>query len=206
MERINKMRVCLSMAGQFEQTLNEFEHDMKGSQVSIKQMLVVLNNRGFGALLLIPCIIELLPTGAIPGVPTICATLIILLSLQILLGKRHPWVPKKIQNRTFEYKKLKSGLNKSRPYIKWIDRQTRARWKFLASHSAERLASLSIITLALTIYPLELVPFASSIPSFIIALYAIGFLTKDGLLLMITWILALGGGIGIGYLIKSFLI
>ncbi len=194
------------MAGQFEQTLNEFQNDMKGSRVSIKQMLVVLNNRGFGALLLIPCIIELLPTGAIPGVPSICATLIILLSLQILLGRRHPWVPRKIRDKEFDYKKLKRGLNKSRPFVKWIDRQTRQRWKFLASHPAERLASLSIISLALTIYPLELVPFASSIPSFIIALFAIGFLTKDGVLLLITWMLALGGGIGIGYVFKMSVI
>lgn len=193
------------MAGQFEKTLNEFQHSMKGEKVSIKQMLIVLNNRGFGALLLFPCLIEILPTGAIPGVPSLCATIIILLSFEILLGKRHPWMPKPIRNKQFEYKKLKRGLNRARPYIKWIDNRTRERWSFLASHAAERLAALAIISLALAMYPLELVPFASSIPSCIIALFAIGFLTKDGVVLLIAWVLALGGGVAIGSMLNAFL-
>jgi len=193
------------MSGQFQKTLDEFQHDMKGNRISVKQMLVVLNNRGFGALLLIPCLIEILPTGVIPGVPSFCATLIILLSVQMLLGKRHPWVPKKIRNKTFDHQKIENGIGKARPVIKWIDHQTRERWRFLASHNAERLSALSIITLALTMYPLELVPFASSIPSIIIALFAIGYLTKDGILLLVAWVLSLSGGIAIGYIIKAFL-
>ena len=193
------------MPGQFENTLRDFKNNIDGDMITIKQMLVVLNNRGFGALLLIPCLLELLPTGMLPGVPSFCATVIILLSLQILLGRRYPWLPKFIKSKKFSHEKLDRGLDKATPIVRWIDHKTAKRWKFLSSHPAERLASLSIIMLALTMYPLEFIPFASSIPSFIIALFAIGFLIKDGVLLMITWILSMGGGIAIGYMIKSFL-
>ena len=193
------------MTGQFEQTLNDFQSDVKGSRVSIEQMLVVLNNRGFGPLILIPCLIELLPTGMIPGVPSLCATLIILISAQIVLGRRYPWIPKKLRKKKFDHQKLDNGLDRIRPFVQWTDRRTRERWRFLTSDPSERLAALAIIALALTMYPLELVPFASSIPAFTIAMFAIGFVVKDGLLLLIAWCIALGGSVGIGYILHSLL-
>jgi hypothetical protein len=194
------------MSGPFQQTLENFQKDIKGEKVSVEQMLQLLNNRGFGALLLLPCLIELFPTGIIPGVPSICATIIILLTVQILFGKRYPWMPPQIRNKKFDHKKINEGLDKAFPYIHWIDRKSRERFAIFSSTQGERLAALAIITLALTIYPLELIPFASSIPSFVIALFAIGFLTKDGIILSVAWILAAAAIIGIVYLLYTYLI
>jgi hypothetical protein len=193
------------MTGQFEQTLDDFQKDMKGSRVSIEQMLVVLNNRGFGPLILIPCLIEMLPTGMIPGVPSLCATLIILISAQIVMGRRYPWIPKRLRKKKFDHHQLNEGLDKIRPFVRWTDRRTKERWRFLASDPLERMAALAIIALALTMYPLEFVPFASSIPAFIISLFAIGFVVKDGLLLLIAWGIAIGGSFGIGYILYSLI-
>jgi hypothetical protein len=185
------------MAKNFEITLKAFQNDIEGNFISIRQMLAVMNNRGFGAVLIILCLIEMLPTGTIPGVPSLVATLIILTSLQILFGRHHPWVPDFIGKRRFSRARLEKGLNKTMPVVKWIDRRTHERWRFLISRPAERLSALMIIMLALTFYPLELVPFASSIPAFIISLFGISFITKDGLLSLITWVIALCGLIGI---------
>lgn len=192
------------MANKFELTLRDFKRDVKGERVSIKDMLVVLNNRGFGGVLIILCLIELLPTGTIPGVPSLVATLIILVSGQILLGRRHLWVPKFLGQKTISYSKMDKGFKKIMPVVRWVDSWTRERWPILISHPAERLSALAIITLALSFYPLELVPFASSIPSFIIAMFGVSFITKDGLLSLLTWIIAGGGAISIGYILINY--
>lgn len=55
----------------------------------------VMEKRGFGPMLALPSFIACTPIGAIPGVPSIAGVTILLISLQILLGRRHPWLPQK---------------------------------------------------------------------------------------------------------------
>jgi len=195
------------MPGKFEQTLEEFQTNIDDSnKVSIEKMLSVLNNRGFGALLIIPCLIELFPTGVIPGVPSFCATLIILFAVQIALGRRYPWVPKKIGHKNFKVDKIDKGLKQFKPVAKWIDRQSRKRWKWLMTHTTERISAIFIIGLAACIYPLELVPLASSIPSITILLFAISFITKDGLLLAGAWVVSILAFASIFYIIYTSIV
>ena len=195
------------MLGRFEATLKEFEQDIKGADtVTIERMLRVLNNRGFGAILMIPCLIELFPTGAIPGIPSLCATFIILFAVQIALGRRYPWMPNKVEDKIFSVEKINKGLNKFFPVARWIDRQSRKRWKFLITHTSERFSAFLIIGLACCIYPLELIPFASSIPSATILLYAVSFITKDGLLLAFSWVISILSFVMIAYVIQTSLI
>jgi hypothetical protein len=193
------------MANNFELTLRDFKRDVRGESVSIKQMLMVLNNRGFGAVLIILCLIEMLPTGSIPGVPSLIATLIILVSGQIVIGRHHLWVPEFLGRKTVSYYKMDKGLKKIMPIVRWIDGRTKERWSLLTSHTAERAAALAIIMLAASFYPLELVPFASSIPAFIIAIFAVSFISQDGLLSLLAWIIAISGAIGIGFIIFTYI-
>tara|TARA_B100001750_G_C15513292_1_gene605177 strand:- start:555 stop:1139 length:585 start_codon:yes stop_codon:yes gene_type:complete len=194
------------MANNFELTLRDFKRDVKGEQISIRDMLIVLNNRGFGAVLLILCLIELLPTGSIPGVPSLVATLIILISSQILLGRRHLWVPTFLGRKTISYPKLNKGLRRVMPVVRWVDSWTKERLTVFTSHTGERLTALAIIILALSFYPLELIPFASSIPSFTIAVFGISFVTKDGLLSLIAWMIAGAGALGITYILLNYVL
>ena len=64
-----------------------------GSELSLVSVVETMQGRGFGPLLLAPTLMVLLPTGAIPGVPTLGALLIVLVAGQLVAGKRTPWVP-----------------------------------------------------------------------------------------------------------------
>lgn len=70
-------------------------------ELSIKDMLDALHNKGFGPLLLVPVLLILLPTGALPGVPTLAAALVFLAAGQILMGRKRPWLPQKIEDCSF---------------------------------------------------------------------------------------------------------
>ncbi len=193
------------MANEFQDTLEEFKNDIKGRKATVNEMLQILNNRGFGALLIIPCLIELLPTGVIPGVPTFCGVLIILIASQMVIGRHHLWLPKPIRTKKFKSRKIHDGLDHIFPYVHWVDRRSKARLYFLSSRIAERVAALAIITLALTFPALELIPFASSIPAFVILVFGVGFITKDGFILALAWGLFAIGSCGIAYIINSTL-
>jgi hypothetical protein len=56
------------------------------------------------------------------------------------------------------------------------------------------IAALSII-LALTMIPLEMVPFAAAIPAFSIALFAVGLTANDGLLILFGLVAAAVAGV-----------
>ena len=56
----------------------------------------VMEKRGFGPMLALPSFIACTPIGAIPGIPSLAGGTILLIALQILLGRRHPWLPQKV--------------------------------------------------------------------------------------------------------------
>ena len=59
----------------------------------------VMEKRGFGPMLALPSFIACTPIGAIPGIPSLAGGTILLIALQILLGRRHPWLPQKVTMR-----------------------------------------------------------------------------------------------------------
>ena len=71
------------------ETLEVLKEETKGDKISIGDIVEALNHRGFGPLLIGPSLLVVMPTGAIPGIPSLCALLIILIAAQIAFGKRH---------------------------------------------------------------------------------------------------------------------
>ena len=60
----------------------------------------VMEKRGFGPMLALPSFIACTPIGAIPGIPSLAGATILLIALQILLGRRHPWLPERVMELT----------------------------------------------------------------------------------------------------------
>ena len=65
----------------------------------------------------------------------------------------------------------------------------------------QRLAALAVIALALTVPPLELIPFASTIPMATIALFGLGLLFEDGRLVLVGWIASMAAAIALTVLV-----
>ncbi len=160
-----------------------------------------LEHRGYGPLLLATSLIIILPTGGIPGVPSITALLIILIAVQMLFGRKSPWVPKFLRERGIKKEKFESARKKVEPYTKKIDLFLKPRLEQLVSgHGVKIIASLCIL-LALLIPPLEVVPLASAFPALAIAVMSIGLSAKDGYVMILGFFLtSLGMGIALYYL------
>lgn len=159
------------------------EKDVTGNHTSVGSVVASFERRGFGPLLLVPSLFLVLPTGAIPGVPLVCGIIIILITVQIMLGFTHPWIPKRLKAITFDSSALVKGLRKTKPFAKKIDRYTGSRFTWLITPVSKWLVALICTALAILIIPLGTIPFAIFLPALAIVFFALGFSVNDGLII-----------------------
>jgi hypothetical protein len=183
-------------------TLKSIKEDTEeGEKISIGDMVKALNSRGYGALLIGPALITVLPTGAIPGVPAITSILIALVSVQILAGKKEPWIPNKLKNFSFSRKKFINGLERVKPYTKKIDNFFYPRLEFLVSHKIQPVIALVCLMLSACILTMGWVPFLAMIPASAILFMGLGLSARDGLLVIISLLFTIGSFITMGFII-----
>ncbi len=72
--------------------LEQLDDADTGRKIRLRDVVDIFQARGFAPLLVIPALIVLLPTGAVPGVPTLCGLFIATMAIQLTLGKRSPWL------------------------------------------------------------------------------------------------------------------
>lgn len=168
------------------------EETQAGEHINIGDLIEALNSRGYGPLLIAPALITLLPTGAIPGVPAVCAVLIGLISIQILMGSKQPWLPQKLKDFSFSRKRFIKTLNKIKPLTKKIDRLFHPRLEFLVRHEIQPVIAILCLLLAVSIIILGWIPFLAMIPAGAILLMGLGLSTHDGLLIAIALVFTTG--------------
>ncbi|MBY6218755.1 exopolysaccharide biosynthesis protein [Qipengyuania aquimaris] len=159
-------------------------------KVRIGDVLDDFGGRSFGPFILIFALIEITPIGAIPGAPTVLASIIALVAVQMLFGKDHIWMPQFMQDRAVGSKKLHKAVTKLRGVAHWLDTHSRDRLDFFTQGKWLRLAAIAILMLCATVPPLEVVPFASSAPMLAIAVIALALIVRDGLVMLAALFLA----------------
>ncbi len=165
------------------------------NEVTVEDVVSSFEERGFGPLLLIPSLMVILPTGAIPGVPSICGITLFLVCIQLAAGKDHPWLPKALRERSVSHDKLKKATDKARPYISKMEKLFTPRFTAMAKKPIRSvIAGISGIV-ALSMIPLEVIPFGAALPAFALALTAIGIAYRDGVVVTIGLIAQASTGI-----------
>ena len=172
--------------------LESVKENAEGEKVELGEVVEHLENRGFGPILLAPALVALLPTGAIPGIPSACGILIFLIAIQMAWGKKHPWLPQRLKSIGFSRDKLGQVIDKSAPVTKKIDRWFKPRILILSDGVVKRSVALLCALAGLMMIPLELVPFAVMLPAFAIVLAAVGLSTEDGIVITIASVIMVG--------------
>lgn len=157
---------------------------ISGDEISLGDVVAQLEDRGYGPMLLGPGLIAMLPSGAIPGVPTACGLLIALIAVQLLLGRRHPWLPKPLRELSFSRQRFASGIERVTPIADYIDRFIHPRLVFLTAWPFTRIVAGVCVLLGLGMIPLELIPFAVLGPAAVIVFASLALSARDGLMLI----------------------
>lgn len=169
-------------------------YDEEDSATSLGEVIERFEDRGFGPLLLIPALIALLPTGAIPGVPTLCGITLFFICTQVAIGKTSPWLPRFIKNKEVSTEKLERAVEKAKPYAQKTEKLVKPRVTFLSHSPSKKFIAAYCAIAALCMIPLEVLPFAVALPAFALCITALGITNRDGVFLIVGILLQLGTG------------
>ena len=163
-------------------------------EVTIGQIMDSIGRRSFGPLLLLPSLIAFTPLGGVPLLPTAMATIVILVAAQMLLGLDHVWLPQALQRRGVDPSKLEKSIAWLRRPARMIDRMIRPRLDRLTRPPAVQAAALLCILVALTVPPLEIIPFGGTASWIAIGLFGLSLVAHDGFLAIVAFCVSLGAG------------
>ena len=177
----------------FDDILDDLEAHGSDGEVSVGTIQDEIGDKALGAFLFMPAVLEISPVGGVPGVPTFLAAIIVIVAAQVLVGRHHLWLPGPMRRARVSGDRLCSAVRFLRRPARWIDRAFHDRMRWLTTVPFDRVVALACIALALSVPPLELIPFASTIPMATIALLGLALLFDDGLLVIVGLALAAGG-------------
>lgn len=180
-----------SLAGVVDRVRSNVADEGSG-RVSIGDLVASLNDRGFGVLCAIIGALAAVPIiGGIPGVSVGTALLALLIAGQYVVGRRTPWIPSFLSERSLKSSSVEKGLDTVRPYARWLDKLVEQRLTWLVGGDTERrLIAAAICVLALTMFPLALVPWGVFPPALAIATFGIAITARDGVFAIIGYVLA----------------
>jgi hypothetical protein len=168
-----------------------------GTDVTFEALLERFAHRAFGVMVLVATLPAFLPLPA--GASDIHGPLLMLFGAQMLFGRRAPWVPKALRRRGIRRERFASFATRMRPWLQRVERWVRPRLAGFTQHPACHVLSgllllllglLLSLPIPLTNYPLGL----------LILAYAIALIERDGVLLIIAWLLGIAALVAVGLL------
>lgn len=175
----------------------------QAEQVSVRDMVEALGHRGFGPLIFVPALVVVSPLGGIPGLPSLMALVIVLIAVQILVGREHFWLPDWIGCRAVSDKKVDKATRKIHSAAEWLDRHFGKRLPQFTGTIAQRVGAVAVVALCIMVPPLEFLPFAAVIPMLAIAIIGLAVTARDGVLMLVGLGAALSALIGGLYMLIS---
>jgi hypothetical protein len=184
----------------FSQEIKSLLERLAEQPLTLGDILAETSERGFSLVITLLVLPFLFPMP--PGLTGPMGSACLFLSLQMLLGRRSPWLPKKIANYQFPRAFAQVILQNLRRVTRILEKIARPRLKKVANHPwIWRLNGLCISWL--TILLISPIPFTNPIPTVGILLLAVAAIESDGLLMCVSYIAtllitALFGFIGYG--------
>ncbi|RYH04586.1 exopolysaccharide biosynthesis protein [Salipiger sp. IMCC34102] len=172
--------------------LQRSAEDTKGDKVEVGHLVDALDQRGYGPALAILPLVEISPLGGIPGFPTFLALTLAAITVRLLMGYEHFWVPDWLRRKRLDSDRVMKSVKWLKPISMRIDAKLQERLSMFAGSAGRSAACVVILCLLVTVPPLELVPFATTVPMVVIAVFGLGLLYRDGLLLLLGFIGAAG--------------
>ncbi len=156
-----------------------------GETVSVRDLLNAVGRRSYGPILLLLGFIALSPLAIIPGANVMVALLILIFAVQMVFGRRFPWIPKRALEFSFPRKHLIRGVAMAEKHAHTIDQLLHPRLTFLTRSPFIQIVALACVAAALVTLPLSFVPLGPLLPSLTVLLFGLAITARDGFLLIL---------------------
>jgi hypothetical protein len=167
--------------------LREFIETQTEPRVTMGALRDALDDRGFGVLILIFALPNLVPVN-IPLLSAVLGLPLVLLAAQLAYGRHKPWLPDWLARQSFPRLGFAAVVMHASPYLERAERLLRPRLPGLLSWTGERLIGVALLILALVLT--APIPLGNWLPAFAIAIIGLALVEKDGVAVLI--------GLGVG--------
>lgn len=184
--------------------LNTVIERLPPDTLSLQALLDSFGDDGLLLLTVLLTLIFLIPVS-IPGVSTVFGAAILLVGISRLF-RRPMWLPMRLRGRSLPADKLRPGLTGGLVWVRRLEKISRPhRLRFLVDGFMPRLVNdLAFIFAAiLLMMPFGLVPFSNTLPALALLLYAIGFIQRDGIAVLLGHLANIGTVVYFGALISG---
>lgn len=160
------------------------ERDADG-RVTLGEMMEAFGERAFGLLMIVFSLPNLVP---VPGIGALFGVPLLLLALQLALGRPKPWLPRGIESKSIDRASLRRMVDAVEPRLRKVESILRPRYTMLFSPAMDRLIGVFVVLCALSI----IIPFPGTNfpPAVAVILISLAVAEEDGVYL------ALGFAIG----------
>ncbi len=164
--------------------------------VTLGELVDAVGERSFGALLALLAVPNMV-AGIVPGVSMVLGLPLVLVSLQLVVAARRPWLPRRLAQIVIRRRDLARVFARIDPGLRRLERALRPRLAYLTAPWAERLIGIGCCGLSLLV--LLPIPLSNGVPSVGILCFALALLERDGVfalagtaVLVLCWV-AYGG-------------
>ncbi|MDO4709123.1 MAG: exopolysaccharide biosynthesis protein [Pseudomonadota bacterium] len=155
---------------------------LPAEHLSLGELLKVLGDEGLLVLTIMLTLVFLIPVS-IPGVSTVFGAAILLIGIS-RLGSGNLWLPEKLKSKPLPVEKLRPGLKTGLKWVRRMERISRPHRLpfFVDGRMMQLFNNLGFILAALLLMaPFGFVPFSNTLPGIALLLYAVGFIQRDGI-------------------------
>ncbi len=159
----------------------ELESIAADREVTLREVIVVLQGRAYNLLMLLLALPFLLPIP-LPGLSTVLGLVISIIAARLTLGQK-PWLPARLLDKKLPQKFFPTVIGGARRVLRFLEVMMRPRLLWLTSPRFVQLHSF-IIFLAAAVLLLPLPPGTNFPPALCIVIMACGLLERDGLFIL----------------------
>lgn len=146
---------------------------------SIGRIVDAVGDKGFGIVFLILSLPSALPVPA-PGYSTPFGVVIVLIALQMLVGRHVLWLPQRLRKIRLKQSLANKAVRKGSRVIRWLEKFVRPRHQWVSSTWGLRVLAIVIMCMGgLMILP---IPLTNTAPAMVVFLIALGLAEDDGVL------------------------
>lgn len=169
-----------------------FEEERPG-KITLTEILQLAGERVFGFLFVILALPSALPVPA-PGYSTPFGFVLFLLALQLISGRKLPWLPAKISNHPMELNQVQGVIKAGLPWLRRIEMITRPRLSYICTSLPGRV-TMGIAIALMGISMMIPIPGTNTLPAMGIFVTGFGLIEDDGAISLAGLVLCLMGGI-----------
>ncbi|MFH7245572.1 MAG: exopolysaccharide biosynthesis protein [Spirulina sp.] len=169
-----------------------FFETVKTPQVTLKEILTLAGERTFGFLFVLLALPSALPIPA-PGYSVPFGIVMLLLAVQLVIGRTRPWMPEKWSEKAFDLATVQKIIAAGTPWLRRLEAISRPRLTPVCASRPGRI----VIGVAISLMAISMmipIPLTNTLPAMGIFVTGFGLLDDDGAISLGGLVLCVMGG------------